>query len=288
MMGMHEMSDIKKMRVRKIPEKELIQFHIKWLSEYLLNWDLEDLREDIKSLSDIAEGNIDISTSKRIRFSWRSKLKQQIGRYEELENLGKLKSYKTTPWEFFVSPLFKGSKTISERDIKLQKLAILNRWIYLSWSHVASAYIFGIFPASILSCAICIELMIKGIALRDDDNLFQELRKKTGFCVNLLKKMYKKEFSPIEKQLKEIQENRGNIIAHGINIIEQKAKREELWEILTREIKWHEQVLSPNEGHYIIHEFKNLAERTIELTIDVLDYLQNLRLDRSRARLTFA
>lgn len=40
-MGISEMSDIKKVRGRKIPEKDLIKFRIKWLSEYLLSMNEE-------------------------------------------------------------------------------------------------------------------------------------------------------------------------------------------------------------------------------------------------------
>jgi len=180
--------------------------------------------------------------------------------------------------EFFFSPLPGLPTKISEKDATSQKLVIINEWIGRFWQDLVSAYVFGVFSASILLCSPCIELMIKGIALRDNKELYQKIKGKTGFNINLLAKNYEKEFKPIEKQLREIQKSRGNVIAHGINIIEKKAEREELWKILMHEMNWHQKKPLPELGGYKILEFKNLAKNTIELTVEVLDYLQRIYL----------
>ena len=258
----------------KIPEEELRKRHIKWFTDYLLRWDLEDLEEDIKGVRELSKKKFSISLSQRIRFSWRNKLEDQVERFKELEEIGKSKDWKTTPWEFFLSPLSGIPTNISQKDMKSQKLAIINQWLGRYWQDIASTYIFGAFSASILLCSTCIELMIKGIVLRDNEELNQKIKGETGFSIKILTKNYEKKFKPIETQLKEIEKTRGNIIAHGINILEQKAKRGELWEILTHEVKWHQKKPLPELGGYTILEFKNLAKNTIELTIEVLDHLQ--------------
>lgn len=272
---------VKVVKKWKIPEEELMKHHMKWFTDYLLRWDLKDLEEDIKSVRELSKKKFSISLSQRIRFSWRDKLEEQVERFKELEEIGKSKDWKTTPWEFFFSPLSGISTEISEKDIKSQKLAIINEWIGRFWQDIVSTYIFGAFSASILLCSTCIELMIKGIALRDDEELYQKITGKTGFKIETLTKYYEREFKPIEKQLKQIEKNRGNIIAHGVNILEEKAKRGELWEILTHEVIWHQKKSLLKLGGYTILEFKNLAEDTMELTVEVLDHLQGTYLKRT-------
>lgn len=48
-----------------------------WLDE-LLNWDLDDLKEDISAIKG------EMSDSQSLRFSFRSKLSEQLLRYKEL------------------------------------------------------------------------------------------------------------------------------------------------------------------------------------------------------------
>lgn len=103
---------------------------IKWFSDYLLKWDLKDLEEDLGSLKSLSEGKFCVSTSQRIRFHWRYKLEEQVERFKELEEIGKQKNWKTTPWEFFVSPLSGLSTRISEEDAKLGRAASKTHFIF--------------------------------------------------------------------------------------------------------------------------------------------------------------
>lgn len=262
----------------KISEQELIKHYIKWYTDYLLRWDLKDLEEDIKSLRGISKKEFSISTSQRIRFSWRDKLEDQVERFKELEKIGKSKNWKTTPWEFFISPLSGIPEVISDKDMKSQKLAIINNWIGRFWQDIVSTYIFGAFPASILLCSASIELMIKGIILRDNEDLFQKIKGRTGFNIKTLMKNYGNEFEIIETKLDKIIKNRGNIIAHGINILEEKAEKGELFEILTHKVDWHQKKPLTKTGGSEIIEFKNLAKNTLEHTIEVLDHLKGISL----------
>ena len=252
-----------------------MESRIKWFSDYLLKWDLKDLEEDLESLKSLSEGKFRVSASQRIRFHWRYKLEEQVERLKELEEIGRQKNWKTTPWEFFVSPLSGLPTEISEENFKSQKLAIINEWIAMFWADIVSNYMHGMFASAILLCHTCIELMIKGIALRDDEKLYEKIKGRSGFKIKILMQEHPEVFEHVKKKLEHIQDVRGKIIAHGIIHLE-KARNGELWKILAHKKRWHQIKPLPESKAHIIIPFKNLAEDTIKLTIEILDYFRRI------------
>jgi hypothetical protein len=254
-----------------------MESHIKWFGDYLLKWDLKDLGEDLESLKSLSEGKFRVSTSQRIRFHWRYKLEEHVERFKELEEIGKQKNWKSTPWEFFASPLSRLPTEILGEDFESQKLVIINEWIVMFWADIVSNYIHGIFASAILLCHTCIELMIKGIALRDDENLYEKIKGRPGFRIKTLMKENPETFEHVKKKMKRIETVRGNIIAHGIGHLE-KARNGELWKILVHKKSWNQIKPLPESKAHVIIPFKNLAEETIKLTIEILDYLRRITL----------
>lgn len=262
----------------KLDKNELLRSYIQRYSKSLLQWDLEDLSSDVEQLGKLTENRFEVPIEERIRFSWRSKLNEQVRRYEELEEIGKFLGKGTTPWELFCYPLKDIPSRISESDDRAQKLTIINRWVSIFWADCVSNYVFGMFPATVLLSASCIELMLDGVALRDDEDLYRKIKGKPGG-----KKL--KEFPPrkldrrIKSKIEEVFDKRGKIIAHSVQIIEKDKK---LWEILTHKRGWDESTAcSEYEGAQILFEFKGLAKEVLKSAMEILSYLERLSLKQS-------
>lgn len=259
----------------KLDRNKLFKSYIERYCKSLLQWDLEDLSNDVEQLRKLTENRFEVPVRERIRFSWRSKLEEQVRRYEELEEMGRFLGKRTTPWEFFWYPLKDIPSQISESDDRAQKLAIINRWVSIFWSDCISNYVFGMFPATVLLSTSCIELMLDGVALRDDEKLYEKIKGKPGG-----KKL---SVFPLDEELKSktgaIFDKRGKIIAHSVQIIERHKKR---WEILTHETGWDEfAACSEYDGAQVLFEFKSLAEEVLRSTMGILSYLEKLSLKQS-------
>ncbi|MFW6105082.1 MAG: hypothetical protein ACOC7P_00710 [Chloroflexota bacterium] len=246
--------------------------HVERYCNSLLKWDLEDLDNDVGQLRKITQSRFEIPVSERIRFSWRSKLEEQVRRYKELEEMSRFLDKRTTPWELFWSPLKNIPSQISESDDRAQKLAIIDRWVSIFWSDCISSYLFGMFPATILLSASCIELMLDGVALRDDERLYEQIKGKPGgkkLPLFLLE-------DRIKSKTADVFDKRAKIIAHGIQIIEIHKKR---WDILTHTTGWDDSVPSSDyEGAQILYEFKSLAQDMVKSAMEVLSHLEKLSL----------
>jgi len=265
-----------------LKNNEMIKSRTEWFSNYLLRWDLEDLNEDITSLQNLSKNDFSISLSQRLRFYWRNKLPDQVKRYQELIDIAnqKVPNIKILPTEIFFHPIKDIPQKISENDIKSQKLLIINDFISRYWQDAVFSYIQGFFPSTILLCTSSIELMIKAVILRDDEEFYEEIKGKSGFQIKKLMKRYQQQFKPIEQKLERIEKIRGNIIAHSSLIIEQMEKEEKLIDIINYHVDWHNKkpiTVGGTKG-YTIEVFKNLAREAIEITIEVLNHLTNTKL----------
>lgn len=249
----------------------LFRRYVENYANFLLQWDLEDLNNDVNQLKHVIQDRFEIPVSERIRFSWRGKLQQQTTRYEELVEMGKLFGKRTTPWEFFWYPLRYSDTTETSKaeDKTLKKLQILDRWISIYWSDCASSYIFGKFPATILLCASCVELMADGVALRDNQAFYEQIKGKTGY----------KKFKPfpfddeLKSLVRELFESRGQIIAHPILILEKLH-----WDISEHKTEWDETVPSSQFKGQELYEFKGLAKQLLDKSMRVLSRLEGISL----------
>ena len=114
---------------------------------------------------------------------------------------------------------------------------------------------------------------MKGMALRDGKELYDQIGGKPGLAVEMLSNKRPKIFEPAKFKLRRIEEFRGKIVAHGIVHLEE-AEGAELWDILTGKVNWHQRKPLPEPGAYVVVEFKNLAEEIMRLTIEVMDHIQ--------------
>jgi len=266
----------------KLKNNEMIKSRTEWFSDYLLQWDLEDLNEDINSLQNLSKNNFNISLSQRLRFHWRNTLIDQTERYQELIDITnqKVSNVKALPGELFFHPIKDIPQKISGNDVKSQKLLIVNDFISKYWQDAVFSYVQGFFPSTILLCTSSIELMIKAVILRDDEEFYEELKGKSGFQIKKLMKRYPQQFKSVEQKLERIERLRGNIIAHSNLIIEQMEKEEKLTDIINYHVDWHNKkpiTIGGTKG-YAIEVFKNLARESVEITIEILNYLTNTKL----------
>lgn len=118
-----------------------IKRRAEWLAKNLLNWDKEDLEEDIESVRKLSEGNTEVSVSQRLRFHFRHHLDDHIERYKELKEIGDRKGYKTVPWQYYVNPI-EIPQEIGSEDIKKQKITAASDLISELWQSTISDYIY--------------------------------------------------------------------------------------------------------------------------------------------------
>ena len=238
--------------------------------------DLEDLNEDINTLIDLYEGKIDISLKQRLRFQWINRLNDYVDSYKEIKELieRKMGNVNISPWEAFIYPISNISNIIDESDERMQKLWIFNEMISECWQQTITSYICGLFLCVPLLCSICIELLEKALILRDDPKYYKEIKGETGFIIKKLNRRYKIT-GEIKDKLDKLQTLRGKIIAHPTLVIEKMAKEGKLRDLLMHDIEWHNKKLIKEEQYegYSIEKFRNIARESIEITLDLLEWL---------------
>ena len=270
-----------------------------WLDE-LLNWDLDDLKEDISAIKG------EMSDSQSLRSSFRSKLSEQLLRYKELQKMLKTSNHPAQSFPFI--PGIEGIREISEEDIQEIKISYIQEMHQSLWKEVTSNYINGSFLSSILACATDIELIIKYIALRDNKKLYKKIKGKSGFGDPVLINFQNcQKFEEIKKDLKNLWGIRCQIATHPIHKIEQRTSSyskkinqyskgegkifssnkilnqflKEKEGIFSLPEKWHKK--EPHKrygaGAYSITPFQNLAKNYLEETIKVMKKLWKIKLD---------